>query len=222
MLKKFIATSLFISLFTSPVLADHHEKHDHKHDHKPEMKMKSHHHKMDENTMKMMKDNYESAKLLFNKGVELVKESSKKSSGEKMLEGLTLIKMSMDISYHPAMKMMLMPYKKQECEACKEKKDDPKMKKNHECKECSLQKKEHEDFAKKLGYSKEEHDKMGKDLNEVALIMMNTGNKLIQDGNKENNTSKMEMGAKLTREGFMVHHKNKMMHVVEKEVIIKK
>ncbi|GIW23157.1 MAG: hypothetical protein KatS3mg068_2164 [Candidatus Sericytochromatia bacterium] len=224
MLKKFISSSLIFSLLINPVLAhERYQKHNHDehHEHHHDMKMNFHYHKMDENTIKMMKENYESAKVLFNKGVEVVKEGNKKLSVEQMLQGLALIRMSMDISYHPAMKMMLMPYKKEECKACNLNKND--MKKDHECKECSLKRKEHEEFAKKLGYSKEDHEKMTKDLSEVAMLLMNTGNKLIQEGNKENNLSKIENGAKLTREGFMLHHyKNKPMMHIEKKVIIKK
>jgi len=223
MLKKIISTSLFVSLFSNPVLADHHEHHHDHSNHHHNMKMNFHYHKMDESTIKMMKENYDSAKILFNKGIELIKDGDKKSSVEQMLKGLELVKMSMDISYHPAMKMMLMPYKKEECSACKLNKneDKSKMKKEHECKECTLKRKEHEDFAKKLGYSKEEHEKMSKDLNDITVLVMNTANKMIQEGNKENNILKIENGAKLSKEAFMIHHKNKMMHI-EKEVIIKK
>jgi hypothetical protein len=176
---------------------------------------------MNENTIKMMKENYESSKLLFNKGVELVKEANKNLSYEKMLNGLSLIETSMDISYHPVIKMTFMHYEKEECESCELNKNNYKNKK-YECKDCSLKGKEYEDFTKKLGYSKDEHEKMVKDLQEVVTIVMNTGNKLIKEGSKENNISKMEMGAELTKKAFKIHHKNEMLNSLEEEVAIKK
>jgi len=213
MLRKIIVSSLFVSLLNIPITAEcheHHEHNKHKH-HEHKHKMMNFFHEMNENTIKMMKENYESSKLLFNKGVELVKEANKNLSYEEMLKGLSLIITSMDISYHPVIKMTFMHYEKEECESCKLNKN-----KKHECKECSLKRKEHEEFIKKLGYSKDEHEKMVKDLQEVVTIVMNTGNKLIKDGSKENNISKMEMGAELTKKAFKIHHKNKMLNSLEK------